>query len=391
MTNPTLLIAQREISTRIRAKSVLISTLATVLIFVAFAYVPKLFEMFSAGDESTTVAVVGQDIAAAIDSASLDGVDVEPEETAQSARAAVAYGDAAIAVAVDGTTPVIYYSSDTDQTILSEVTTALTNIAQAQALAHQGVDMAQLQEDVAAASPSLEQVATDAPEVNMMTAIIAFVIGILMFMQLLGYGVTVAQGVVEEKQSRVVEILLSTVTPRQLLIGKVLGIGVVGFIQLAIFLAVAGVAATQSGFIQLDATTASTIALTVAWFIPSYLFYAFAYAGAASLVSRQEDIGQTTNVLTYLITGSYLAAVFAMQDMAAPWVAIVSIIPPFSTVLLPMAASAGVVSIPAVLLATILLLAATVGMSLLGARLYRNSVLRTGARVTLRDALSRAS
>ena len=65
MTNPTLLIAQREISTRIRAKSFLISTLATVLIFVAFAYVPKLFEMFSAGDESTTVAVVGQDIAAA--------------------------------------------------------------------------------------------------------------------------------------------------------------------------------------------------------------------------------------------------------------------------------------------------------------------------------------
>ena len=112
---------------------------------------------------------------------------------------------------------------------------------------------------------------------------------ILMFIGIFTYGFWVLGGVVEEKQSRVVEVVLSTVRARDLLIGKVLGIGVLGLVQLLALVTV-GLAVSQlTGRLALPATTASAIAMLVLWFVLGYVLYSTALGFLGALASRMEE------------------------------------------------------------------------------------------------------
>ena len=379
------LIAGREISTRIRSKAFVISTLITVLLLVAVGVVPTLIGGWAGGGGGERVVTTSAQLARVVQPlASSDAASIAVATEAQ-ATSAVAAGDASIGLTVSGGKTVLLTNRDTSSTLISQVTSLVVADAQATALAAQGVDTAALNAAVAAAAPS-QTLLGDAP-VDIGLTVVAFAISLLLFMQLLTYGATVAQGVVEEKQSRVVELLLSTVTARQLLIGKVIGIGAVGLVQLSIFLGTGVISASSAGLLSVDGETLRIAAICIAWFIPGYLFYAFAYAGAGALVSRVEEIGQSTTVLTLFIMLSYIAVVIAMQDITAPWVPIVSMIPPLSAILMPMAIAAGVATWWQIAVSLGLLLLATAGVSLLGARIYRRSVLRMGARVPWREAL----
>ena len=215
---------------------------------------------------------------------------------------------------------------------------------------------------------------------------IAVIGSILLFGQLIGYGMWVAMGVVEEKSSRVVEVLLAAVPARSLLAGKVFGIGALGFLQLMLTAVVGLATGTATGAVHLSGVAFQAVGLVVLWFVLGYAFYSSAYAAVASRVSRQEELQSATQPLNMVLMIGYFAVFPAISNPNAGWVRIVSLIPPFSTLLQPVRMAGGEVSWWEPVVAVVLMLGLTAAIIRAAARVYENSVLRFGSKVTFKTA-----
>ena len=138
---------------------------------------------------------------------------------------------------------------------------------------------------------------------------------LLLYGQLFGYGVWIATGVIEEKSSRVVEILLSAIRPRQLMAGKIVGIGLLGFAQL-VFIAMFAIAlAVITGAIPDSSETPIAIALLViGWFVLGFAFYATLFAVAGSLVTRMEELQNVLTPINLPILVSFFISIGALEN-----------------------------------------------------------------------------
>ena len=137
---------------------------------------------------------------------------------------------------------------------------------------------------------------------------------IVLYTQLLTFGYLLASGVVEEKASRVVEVLLSTIRPKDLLGGKIIGLGLLGFGQLVVLTGVGLLAATLSGALDVTGDVVAAAALAVGWFVLGYAFYAGLFACAGALVPRQEELQSTMTPLTMLILISFFVSFIVLDD-----------------------------------------------------------------------------
>lgn len=219
--------------------------------------------------------------------------------------------------------------------------------------------------------------------------VLAIVVAVLLFMSLVGYGNAVAQGVVEEKSSRVVELLLSTIKPVHLLTGKVLGLGLVGLVQLLILSAIGLVGALSANLLTIPSAAAGALVSAVVWYLLGFFLYASIYAAAGSLVSRQEELQSTVTPIMFPLFIPFILAVSVLpNDPRNTLSTVLSFIPLFSPTLMPARAAMGVAPLWQVLVAIGLTLASIVAVVALAARIYRNSVLRTGSRVGLKEAWS---
>lgn len=216
---------------------------------------------------------------------------------------------------------------------------------------------------------------------------VAFGAVILLYLALVLTGAWVATGIVEEKSGRVVEVLLSAVTPRDLLLGKLLGIGLValGQVTAAAVTAVAAALATGSHHLLSGLFVAAPSA--IAWFAVGYALSACAFAAAASLVSRQEDLPGVTTPLNAVIAATFFAALEAAQQTSGSLTRLLSLLPPFSVMLMPVRLIEGAPELWEVAVAGALALVALVGAVALAVVAYSRSVLRTGGRVRLAVAL----
>ena len=217
---------------------------------------------------------------------------------------------------------------------------------------------------------------------------IGLIVAALLYYSLLVYGTMVAQGVVEEKSSRVVEILLATVRPWQLLLGKVIGLGAVGLLQLLVISTVG--LGLSSAFDVIDVGTLGGAALLtgVLWYLLGFFLYATVFAAAASLVSRQEELQSVLTPISMTIIVAFVAGINLMiGSPSGPTVTVLSMLPPFAPILMPGRMALGVAPAWQVLLAVVLALLAIAAITWLGGKVYANAVLRTGARVKLREAL----
>lgn len=206
---------------------------------------------------------------------------------------------------------------------------------------------------------------------------------------LLFFGQAVAQGVTEEKSTRVVELLLTTVSPRRLLAGKVLGIGLVGLCLLLIPGAAALAAGNLAGGAGLPSAAPKTIALVVIWFVLGYFLFSVAFAAVGALVSRQEDLGiAIVPIIVVLAGGFMLTAVVANSNPDGTLAQIAAFIPPFSPMVVPARMVLGNMSAVAFAAAVALDLLATAGLILLAARIYERAILRIGAPVKLQRLLT---
>lgn len=172
------------------------------------------------------------------------------------------------------------------------------------------------------------------------------------------------------------------------MIGKVLGLGAIGLIQVAV-IALSGVTAgVATGALHLRATAAlTTIVWLIVWFLLGYAAYSLAFAAVASLVSRQEEVAAAiAPVLMLLVVGYVIGISILPANPGSPFVAALSLIPIFAPTLMPVRLALGVVPAWQAVVSVAGIIAVIPLLLWLSARVYRNAVLRSGARVRLRDA-----
>lgn len=232
---------------------------------------------------------------------------------------------------------------------------------------------------------------------------LAFGMTILIFMIVLMYGNWIAMSVVEEKSSRVMEVVLNAATPFQLLAGKVFGVGAVAFTQYAAIVLAGGLALLLQGPVASailgEAGTATALPqgltlelllLFVVYGILGFLVYAVLYAAAASLVSRMEDVNAVVMPMTLVSTGGYLIGTYAatgLLDIRAGWILVLSQVPLVSPFMMLGRIATGVAA-PWEVVSSIALLVVFIGGALwLAARVYAAGVLLYGQRPGLRAVL----
>ena len=211
---------------------------------------------------------------------------------------------------------------------------------------------------------------------------------IIVFVLISVYGSQIALGIGEEKSSRVVEVLLSSLRPVQLLVGKVLGMGVLALAQAAAMIVVFIVAGFASGSSLVHGSTLGTVLVGGVFIVLGYAFYCTAFAAAGSLVSRQSDVNTTVLpvqlplIVTYALSFSVIYA-----NGASTFFHVLGWLPPTSPIAMPVLYAAGDVPAWQVVVSAVLCAAGTVWMARLAAKIYANSILRTGPRISFRQAV----
>src|SRR5690606_4656683 len=211
-----------------------------------------------------------------------------------------------------------------------------------------------------------------------------FVLAFLFFMGAVGSGSMIAGSVIEEKQSRLVEIIATAVPLRQLLAGKIIGSSVIALGQNVLLAAVGLVGLSFTDLsVVLPSMTASMLWF-VAFFPVGFVAVAALYAVAGSLASRTEDLQYTTSPLMMLLMGVYIVTFAADGTLER----VLSYVPPASIVSMPVRVLAGDAAWWEPLVSLAILLVTTVGAVLVGERAYRGALMQTGGRVTWRSAIA---
>ena len=378
------LVARREVTTRMRGTAFRVSTIVLLAATVAGIAIAA---ALTGHPQRFTVAVTAQAPPTAAAMVRADGQAAGLQVTAVTAadRAAavrlVEQGKAAAAVAAGGET---IWKARPDSTLQPVLNAAVQQAIITERAAGLGLSPAATARLLAPVRVPSTQLHRDGQRTGRM--IIAEVGVVLLYLAITVYGSFMLTGVVEEKSSRVVEVLLSRVPPSSLLGGKITGIGLAGLVQFAVVAATAAATLLVTRPSGLPPGTYSAIPMLVVWFVLGYAFYSTLYGSLGSLASRAEDAQAAAGPVIALMLGIYVAAVAAVSRPNSGWVTLLSMLPPTAPIFMPLRTS--LVSVPAwqVVAAVVLMLAGTYGLFLAGARLYRNAVLHTGARLRISEA-----
>ncbi len=389
---PVGLVAGREITTRLASKAFRVLTAITALVVLAVILV--LHFINASGPSTDNVGVLTPALAAPLtQTAQAVGLTVTTHTVADVAagQAQVTSGslDALVLLNPDGSLTVVVKKT-IDSQLQSAVNVLASKIALDEQITHLGGNPATVDRAVADSTAQVQSLQPQEPY-NAQGIGIGIAAGALIYFTLLTLGQMVAQGVVEEKSSRVVELLLATVRPWQLMAGKVLGIGAVGLIQMIVYGAVGLIAGSATGVLPNISGAASAVIGLIVWYILGFLMYALAFAAAGALVSRQEDAaGVVTPILMFVIAAWVVGITVVPSNPNNTIALVMSLIPMFAPTLMPMRIAMGVVPFWQYGLAVALAVLLIPVLLWLAGRVYRNGVLRTGARVKLSEALRAA-
>ncbi|MDW3215644.1 MAG: ABC transporter permease [Ilumatobacteraceae bacterium] len=373
------LIARRELLTRVRSRSFQLGSLVIVLAGVLVVIAPQLLP--EPDGPEWTIAVTGQAPPGTQEALQLlddsDPATISIRQTDTADADALAAGDDVDAVIINANEIVVDASAD--DRLAALLTTA---VRQADLIAENAEGAARV---------SVREVGEvgddDARQVVGFAGVLA------LFVAIVTYCGWILNSVLEEKSNRVVEIIVSTVHPRELLAGKVIGNGIAGLIQFCTVVAVVAAAAAIAGNLpDLPGGVATSTVGVVGWFLLGFTLYAVGYAAAGSLVSRQADAQSAQSPMLAVVMIGYFAGLFVVNpDPSSTLSVVLSLLPPFAPFAMPVRIAAGDAQLWEVGVATVLTVATIWAMIRLAGRIYMNAILRTGARVPIRDALRRPS
>lgn len=387
------LVAGREIKQRMRSKAFVVSS----VLLIAFAVAGIVLSAVFHEDERERSRIALVDTAASSDdvpgAAAMQVVlpqfgdalelDVRTFTVANRADANAALRDGSADVVIDGVVAVWRKKVDNvEQAVIQASMQSVVRDQRAASLGLSAQQVAAMVAPVAFTSTTLESVDADAG-VRAGTAAAGL---ILLFLSVQIHGAAVLMGVVEEKSSRIVEVLLGHVRPRALLAGKVVGIGAVGLVQVTLVAASALIATLLVRSVDAPRVPAAVIVWFVVWFVLGFALYATIFAGLGSLVSRQEDAQSVVTPATIPLLASYFVGFAAVANPDSTLARVASLVPFSSPMVMPVRIAAGSPPAREIALALVLVVALIALVLRIAAVVYERNVLRTGSPATLRAA-----
>ena len=226
----------------------------------------------------------------------------------------------------------------------------------------------------------------------------AYMMAILLFMAILLYGVNVMSSVLEEKTTRIIEVLVSSIRPFQLMLGKILGAGAVSFFQFVIWgvsarvlLSLRGPIARALGADPASVTMtlphipAATLAVFIAFFLGGFLLYSAMFAAVGAMSSNEQEARQAQQPVTYLLMISYLSILGLTNDPSSTFARTLSLVPFTTPIATPVRWAAGSMPTWELVMSLVILAIAIVGVTWIAARIYRVGILMTGKRPTVKE------
>ena len=365
-------VAKREMAVALKSKMVV----GTMLLLILGAIIaPIAISFFSGDDEPDSVAVVGMEATAFKDS----GID---------ATAAKDRAEAQQLVENDGWD--LLSKGDTPATVTTTVNQIVSSQAQATALDKLNIDPQELEK--ATPSTAVNQVnleeedGTEQKMAGVATVLIgamAVVFSIMTFAGLIGGRVT------EEKSSRVVEIILSSVRPVDFLAGKILGNTIIGFLATLLILGGGAISLTASGLASDFELDYGLVAVLLVGEILGLLFFGSLYAAAGSMVQRTEDLQSTQAPILFLVFATMYVPMFGWMHLDATWMQVMTWLPPVSMLVAPMQVAGGNLSWLGLLASYVLMAVVTALIIVLVGRIYRRAILNNGRKMTWRQAVGK--
>jgi ABC-2 type transport system permease protein len=346
-------VAEREIRVRLRSVAFLVSSGVLLLIVLASILIGG---FISANPSDVKVAVVSQE-----ELAEVEGLDITIVDTEEEALDLVRDGTVEAAIVEDpdapGSPKIV-----ADRDVPNDLVVLLST------------------------SPPVELLDPNAPD-PLLSYIVALGFGIIFFASAMTFGSTIAQSVVEEKSTRVIEVLLAAIPTRALLAGKILGTSLLAYGQIVLLVAVALLGLSITGQTDLLSGLSAPVGWFAVFFAFGFVLLASLFAATAALVSRQEDIGATTTPITILVTLPYVLVIFFNSNEFV--LAIMSYVPFSAPIAMPLRLFLGTAQWWEPFVSLAILIATTLAVIALGARIYENALLKLGSRVPWREALGR--
>ena len=386
----TGLVAGREIRERVRGR---VFRAVTVLLFVVVAAAVVIPTIHTGTTKSHVVGVVAG-------SPSLDaelqrlaksvGLSVRIVDEPDLAHARTALGADRLDMVVDGSGAILVTDpvSATDSSAGARYVQAVSvTLGARRAFSDAGLSPEQAA-IVARAKPLPVESLHPAKKARTTAETTALLGVILTFIVLTQYLTWTLMGVMEEKASRVVEVLLATVRPLQLLAGKVMGIGAVALAQSVALVAFALVLAEAVGSSLVQGAAPLVVAASLAWLVLGYAFYSWVYAAAGSLAERQDQVQSLALPLSVPLIFGYIVALTGVgSGHASLLLKILAYLPPTAPFAMPSLVGFGEATWWQFVLSVAVCLACTLVVAVVASRIYRTAVLRTGGRVRLRDVV----
>jgi ABC-2 type transport system permease protein len=387
-------VAAREIKERVRGRIFRIGTLVILIAVGAAIIIPTLHH--GGGLTSQKVGVVGNlspkalELIHASATANQDTVTVVSESSLARAKDGLRSG-ALDLVIVGGSQillnePASSSNSPADSGLVQSIAQYL-GVLKAFDTAH--LTPAQAGQVISSRPVPVHTLVSGAKSTTKTTSVIGIV---LLFIMLTQYNTWILIGVMQEKSSRVVEVLLATVRPLQLLGGKVLGIGTVALGQATLIVGFAFVVAKAVGSDLLHGTAPLVLASELLWLILGYAFYCWVYAAGGSTAERQDQVQTLAFPLSIPILVGYIFSItVASSGHSSLLFKVLAYFPPTAPFCMPVLVGLHQVSWWEFLGSALISLAGTAAMALFAARIYRRAVLRTGGRVRVRQLLGRSA
>ncbi len=379
-----LLVARREVVTKLTDRAFILGTAITILFVVGFVGYTAWSE-----DQTETFTVAATPEVHATAQALVDDVP-DLDATVKVELIDVTDDEAGVAALEDGEADVLLRPATDGYTLVAteEVPTDLATAAEAvvrqrvlgENAAAAGTSVTELERGSAIGTTLLDGDAEQQDFAEGMGVALAF----LFYLAALTFGYTLSGSVVEEKANRIVEIIATKIPVRQLLIGKIAGNTFLAIGQTAMIVAIGLVGISYTEYAQFLPAISQGVGWFVAFFVVGFCFIACWWAVAGALASRAEDLQATATPLTFLMMTVFFAA-FLLDGTA---LTVASYLPPFSTVLMPIRLLGGDALWWEPVLAILVLLAAMAATVVLAERIYRRALLQTQGRVSLRQAWS---
>lgn len=405
-----LLIIRREFLERVRTRSFVLSTVLFPLFMIGMVFLPSLIR--SGGGERTLVLVdqspagIGQAVARALQAPrdeknairyTVERVEgaLEPQRARLNARVEAREIDGYLWIGPDvlSTNQVQYRARDvTRVAVLEDVERAVTGVVRQERLRGQGLTAAQVALLVQSVNVQAARITGDGEDGGNVfaTMITAYVIGIMFLQLIMVYGQNAMRSVLEEKNNRIVEVIVSSVHASQLMAGKVLGIAAVAVLQVGIWVGFSALVSSQGGRLGMSTGALRAVQLSpsvwatiLVFFILGFVLYAAMYAAAGSTVTSEQEAQQLAVPLMLPLIVPIIFIMPVLTDPLGSTARTLSLIPLTAPVVMPMRAVA--TEIPAIEIAAsiALLLAGVAAVLWLAGKIYRVGILSTGKKPSL--------